>query len=138
MFIWPIGTVPPLDNPIEIRMGLMRVLLICLLFVTPSTGRAQAVSDDYARYLQEYDRRLEEQRPLADQQDRRGWGITTPVGAFLVILFISAQVAVRRRFRRVQALNQKPLALVEQSVQQNQRMIELLESIDRKLDKPEP
>jgi hypothetical protein len=118
-----------------------RILGIFGLLVLVASGglQAQSVPSDYESQLKEYDRGLAEQQIQFDKQmqayDSQAranrnvmlWVIL--VGATLIVL---NGIAVRRRYRRNRAEMDQHIT---QGQKQSQQMIELLESIDRKLDR---
>jgi hypothetical protein len=119
----------------------LRLLFALGLLWAPDVSLAQS-ADTYARQLQEYDRRVEEQRKAAEQHTRNYWVAVVAVPAVFLLFLVYSQISGGRQFR---AIMEKSRDLMERSrddvnraAQQSQRILELLESIDRKLDRLGP
>jgi hypothetical protein len=104
------------------------------LLWAPDVSLAQS-ADTYTRQLQEYDRRVEEQRKTAEQQARSHWVAILGVPAVFLLFLVYSQISGRRQFR---ALVERSREDINRGSQQTERMLELLESINRKLERLGP
>lgn len=117
--------------PMQLTLG--TIIIAALLLTLRLPAAAEPAADDYAQQLREYDRRVQEQKELDSQRARTIWMPLAIIFGALFVYLIYSQIAARRRF---QFLMNRSRIDVDRTLEQNQRMIELLESIDRKLDRP--
>ena len=123
------------------------ILTLCLISMTPLAAQDDAfarqlkehdrrlaeAAQRYERDLKEYDRRWAEQQASAQRQERGRWlPLIAMVGTAVLLLLWGG----RSRRRQAAASMTQMQAAVREGAEQNRRIIELLESIDRKLSPP--
>ena len=100
-------------------------LLLALAIVSTSAGTAQP-PDSYERQLTEYDRRVQEQR----QYERQHELVLYSVLALICLALVYYMVWATRRYKALRQQNQE---FMDRALAQNERMIQILESINERL-----
>ena len=114
------------------------VVLVSFLFgLADAHGQQtpESATDSYAQQLKEYDRRVKEQQLAANQQSRNIW---LPLAIIYGAGFAFLTYSQSRARRQLQSTIERSRADVQRSLDQGERTIELLESINRKLDRAGP
>jgi type VI protein secretion system component VasK len=104
---------------------MVEALLLALAIVSTSAGNPQP-PDNYERQLTEYDRRVQEQRQYARQQ-------ALVLYSVLALICLGVVYYMFWATRRYKALRQQNQEFMDRALAQNERMIQILESIHERL-----
>lgn len=115
-----------------LKLRFLELPLLFASFAVQTTAVGQS-DDAYARQLEEYDRRVAEQKQLIDQQNQGRWITTAVAIAAAIAIVVYLQRGGRRR---AEAFAAQWRAASEEASAQNTRIIELLESIERNTRNP--
>ena len=111
---------------------LVYVTLLLSMIAATHPAIAQEAADDYEQQLREYDQRVAEAQQWESQQQ---WKRLTPlfvIFGFLFIYLVYSQIAARRKYNAIMLQSQQNF---DRAIQQNQEMINLLKSIDERLER---
>jgi hypothetical protein len=108
----------------------MRYIVLVVLLVAGT--HAEGAADDYSEQLRQYDQRMAEARQREADQAWKSWLPSIVIVILLFVYLTYSQAAARRR---VDALVEHSRRDIERTISQNQEIIELLKSINDRLEK---